>query len=74
MHMTLLGALLALAPRSLYGHVHHFPWGLTQVEDQNLGGVVMLALGGAVYLLGGLVLMARLLNAAPERARTSGAE
>jgi putative membrane protein len=67
MHMTLLGALLALAPRPLYDHAHHAP-GITALEDQNLGGVVMLAVGGAVYLIGGLVLMARLLNAPHERA------
>ncbi len=74
MHMTLLGALLALASRPLYSHVHHLPAGLTPVEDQNLGGVVMLAVGGAVYLLGALALMARLLNAAPEGRQTTGAE
>ena len=67
MHMTLLGALLALAPRPLYGHAMHggHAFGMSAIEDQNMGGVVMLAVGGAVYLLGGLVLMARLLNAAP---------
>jgi putative membrane protein len=63
MHMTLLGALLALAPRALYGHAHHVSGSLSAVDDQNLGGVVMLAAGGAVYLIGGLILMARLLNA-----------
>lgn len=74
MHMTLLGALLALAPRPLYDHaMHHDPaFGLSAIEDQNIGGVVMLGVGGAVYLLGGLLLMARLLNAparehAPDR-------
>jgi putative membrane protein len=65
MHMTLLGVLLALAPRPLYEHAHHGAGGLSPVDDQNLGGVVMLAVGGAVYLIGGLILMARLLNAAP---------
>jgi putative membrane protein len=64
MHMTLLGALLALAPRALYGHAHHSAAEiLSAIDDQNLGGVVMLAVGGAVYMLGGLILMARLLNA-----------
>ena len=64
MHMTLLGALLALAPRALYGHAHHSaPETLSAIDDQNLGGVVMLAAGGTAYLLGGLILMARLLNA-----------
>jgi putative membrane protein len=63
MHMTLLGALLALAPRALYGHAHHVSGALSAVDDQNLGGVVMLAAGGAAYLIGGLILVARLLNA-----------
>jgi putative membrane protein len=63
MHMTLLGALLTLAPRPLYNHEACL--GLTVLEDQSLGGVVMLLVGGAVYLTGGLVLAARLLG--PER-------
>jgi putative membrane protein len=48
--------------------------GWSALEDQNLGGVVMLAAGGAAYLIGGLALMVRVLNAAPERAHASGAE
>jgi putative membrane protein len=64
MHMTLLGALLALASRPLYAQVHqHAGWVLSAVEDQNIGGVAMLAAGGTAYLVGGLALMARLLNA-----------
>jgi putative membrane protein len=64
MHMTLLGALLGLAPRPLYAG-HHSPhgWlGLDAMADQQLGGVIMLAVGGVVYLFGGLVLMARVLR------------
>ena len=74
MHMTLLGALLALAPRPLYGTaVQGHALGMSAIEDQNMGGVVMLGVGGAVYLLGGLVLMARLLNAPPSAQRCSSA-
>lgn len=64
MHMTLLGALLALSPRPLYEAAAHggHALGMSALEDQNMGGVVMLGVGGAVYLLGGLILMARLLN------------
>lgn len=61
MHMTLLGALLALASRPLYEHVGPAPWGLSPLEDQHLGGALMLAIGGAVYLVGGLTLVRRLL-------------
>lgn len=60
MHMTLLGALLALTPRPLYhgegsGHSHG-PGvaGMTALEDQHLGGAVMLVVGGIAYLTGGL--------------------
>ena len=63
-HMTLLGALLALAPRPLYGagEVTCFGVSLTAGQDQQLGGVLMLMIGAAVYLAGGLVLVARLLR------------
>lgn len=53
MHMTLLGALLALAPRPLYASVHEVP-GLSAVDDQHLGGALMLILGAAAYLIGGV--------------------
>jgi len=53
MHMTLLGALLALAPRPLFEH-HHGYEGMTPLEDQHLGGAVMLVVGGIAYLAGGL--------------------
>lgn len=61
MHMTLLGALLALSPRPLYPHAHGI-FGLTPIEDQHLGGAIMLLAGGASYLMGGLYLMAGLLR------------
>jgi hypothetical protein len=63
MHMTLLGALLALSPRPLYRHVAAFG-GLSPLQDQHLGGAIMLLVGGASYLLGGLWLTARLLRGA----------
>jgi putative membrane protein len=65
MHMTLLGALLALAPRPLFDHHGHgaVGLGLDVLQDQQAGGAIMLTVGGASYLLGGLVLMARLLRA-----------
>jgi putative membrane protein len=61
MHMTLLGALLALAARPLYPHVEGL-FGLTPLEDQHLGGAIMLLVGGASYLAGGLWLTAGLLR------------
>jgi putative membrane protein len=61
MHMTLLGALLALTPRPLYAHVDGFA-GLTATDDQHLGGAIMLAVGGVSYLAGGLWLMGHLIR------------
>jgi putative membrane protein len=63
-HMTLLGALLSLAPRPLYGagDVTCFGIVLDAGQDQQVGGILMLLVGAAVYLAGGLVLVARLLK------------
>lgn len=64
MHMTLLGALLALAPRPLYGDAFVTCLGvsLAPAADQSLGGTVMLAVGAIVYLAGGLALVGRSLE------------
>lgn len=61
MHMTLLGALLALSPRVLYPH-HGHTLDPTALEDQHLGGAIMLLAGGIAYLVGGLGLTAGLLR------------
>jgi putative membrane protein len=53
MHMTLLGALLALSPRALYHG---------GLADQHLGGAVMLLAGSVSYLAGGLWLVLGLLR------------
>lgn len=68
-HMTLLGALLALSPRSLYGsgEVTCFGIVLGAGQDQQIGGVVMLMVGAVVYLTGGLFLMAHLVSQLPTR-------
>lgn len=69
MHMTLLGVLLALAARPLYVHGPHPgdaaampPFPLTALQDQHLGGVLMLVFGGTAYLAGALWLLAGLLR------------
>lgn len=65
-HMTLLGALLGLAPRPLYA-AHG--GALSALEDQHLGGAIMLTIGGASYLASGLwlswPLVARSISAKP---------
>jgi putative membrane protein len=64
MHMTLLGVLLSLTPRTLFDTTGFTCLGVTvaPLVDQQMGGVVMLFVGGVSYLLGGLVLLARLLR------------
>ncbi|MFP5384848.1 MAG: cytochrome c oxidase assembly protein [Bacteriovoracia bacterium] len=52
MHMTLLGALLNLSGRALFHHGGHGT--LTAIEDQQMGGAIMLVVGGIAYLTGGL--------------------
>jgi putative membrane protein len=63
-HMTLLGALLSLSPRPLFGEGDVTCLGLTLSADQDqaLGGVVMLMVGAMVYLAGGIYLLSRLLG------------
>ncbi|MGY0799076.1 cytochrome c oxidase assembly protein [Lysobacter sp. A286] len=62
MHMTLLGVLLALAARALYPHGAEVAFGLTALQDQHLGGVLMLLFGGVAYMAGALVLLLGLLR------------
>lgn len=62
MHMTLIGVLLALAPRPLYGAGQVLCLGLplSASADQQVGGVVMLVVGAMSYLIGGIALLHRL--------------
>jgi putative membrane protein len=53
MQMSLLGALLTFAPAPLFA-VHAettAAWGLTQLEDQQLGGLIMWIPAGALFTL-----------------------
>ena len=68
MHMTLLGALLALSPRALYSHAEHLS-SFTPLDDQHLGGAIMLLVGGASYLLGGLWLTTSLVRSVRRKER-----
>lgn len=62
-HMALLGALLALAPRPLYALdcLGGAP-AAAILRQQHQGGVLMLLVGGSVYLAGALALLAPLLR------------
>nr|WP_281351563.1 cytochrome c oxidase assembly protein [Propylenella binzhouense] len=51
LQMSGLGALLTIAPRALFA-VHFdttLPWGLTPLEDQQLGGLLMWVPGGILF-------------------------
>lgn len=66
MHMTLLGALITLAPRVLYGHAAGGA-AASLMTDQQIAGMVMLFGGATSYLAGGLYLVRRLLQDTTER-------
>lgn len=65
MHTGVLGALLTFSQRVWYPVYAPFTpaWGLTPLEDQQLGGLIMWVPGGLAYLLAALWLAARLLGA-----------
>jgi putative membrane protein len=57
-HTSALGALFTFSSRLWYPTYASAisPWGLTPLEDQQLGGLVMWVPGGAVFLIVGLAL------------------
>ena len=59
MHMTLLGALLILAPRDRYFAYCGTP---PNLSGQQVGGMLMLGIGTPIYLAAGLMLTARALG------------
>ncbi|WP_134682060.1 cytochrome c oxidase assembly protein [Paracoccus ravus] len=62
MHMTLLGTILILAPRDLYAAICGTA---PDLSGQQLGGVLMLAIGTPIYLLAGLALTRSALQETP---------
>ncbi len=60
LHTGALGALLTFAPAPLYSSaLQHPALGLTALEDQQLGGLVMWVPGGLAYLVAALALVGR---------------
>ncbi len=59
-HTSILGALLTFSPRIWYSSylTTTQAWGLTPLQDQQIGGLVMWIPAGLVYLVGGLWLFA----------------
>jgi putative membrane protein len=62
-HTTILGALLTVSPRAWYpAYAATAPaWGLTALEDQQLGGLIMWVPAGIAYAVSGLMLFLELL-------------
>jgi putative membrane protein len=75
-HSGALGALLTLAQRSLYPAyaTTTAAWGLTPLEDQQLGGLVMWVPAGTIYAVAALaLLLAWIRDAEPGTAPEAGA-
>src|SRR4051794_25890639 len=63
-HTSILGALLTFAPTVWYPAYSATvaAWGLSPLEDQQIGGLIMWVPGGIVYLIAGLYLFAEWLR------------
>jgi cytochrome c oxidase assembly factor CtaG len=71
LHTSVLGALMALSPRVLYGAqtATSAAWGLTPLEDQQLAGIIMWVPAGTIYAGAALALAAIWIKQAGERTR-----
>jgi putative membrane protein len=72
-HTAVLGMLLTFSTQvwyPSYAHVEN-PWGLSAVDDQQLGGLIMWVPGGMVFIIAALVLAAQWLKYAEMRAARS---
>ncbi len=69
LHTSVLGALMALAPRVLYEQQTAMAaaWGLTPLEDQQLAGIIMWVPAGTIYAGTALALIAFWIKQAGER-------
>jgi len=63
-HTSILGALLTFAPTLWYPEYAETvsAWGMTPLEDQQVGGLIMWVPGGIVYMVAGLWLFAEWLR------------
>ncbi|MDO6585252.1 cytochrome c oxidase assembly protein [Salipiger sp. 1_MG-2023] len=62
MHMTLLGALIGLSPRDLYGGICAGHLRLSALQEQQIAGALMAGAGGAITLVAALGRLARALE------------
>lgn len=71
LHTGALGAILAVSPTlwyPAYGLAGR-AWGLTPLDDQQLGGMIMWIPGGIAYLIAALAMLAATLRESERRAR-----
>lgn len=66
LHTSALGALLTFAPSPWYAADGTRAFGLSALEDQQLGGLIMWVPGGMAYMIAGLLIVGRWLS--PHRA------
>jgi cytochrome c oxidase assembly factor CtaG len=71
LHTSILGALLTFAP-TLWYPVYEgttYAWGLSALEDQQLGGLIMWVPAGVLYTVAGLLLIGAWLRDSEMRSR-----
>ncbi|RWF43436.1 MAG: cytochrome c oxidase assembly protein [Mesorhizobium sp.] len=68
-HTSILGALIALAPRVLYIAQTRtaMAWGLTPLEDQQLAGMIMWVPAGTIYAVAAMAMLALWILGSSER-------
>jgi putative membrane protein len=69
LHTSILGALLTFAPRAWYAsYLTSAPeWGISALEDQQIGGLIMWIPAGTLLLIVSLVLLVKWLKASDTR-------
>lgn len=67
MHMSMFGLLITLAPTLVYApDLCRGAFGMTSLEDQQFGGILMAVLGGIPYVLGVAYCTIRLVGTNPQ--------
>jgi cytochrome c oxidase assembly factor CtaG len=71
LHSGLLGALLTFANTLWYPPYAHTTqsWGITPLEDQQLGGLIMWVPACTIYIVAGLALLAAWMRESESRTR-----
>ena len=75
-HSGMLGVFLTLTSRVWYPAYSQttFSWGLTPIEDQQLGGLIMWIPAGLVYIVAALIMFAAWLRESEHRAFSAAVE